>query len=656
MENLKADFSYSEMFIGEGFDFIKLNTKINKMISEIKLRSYFLKNIEIHSSKNNLDVDPYLIDINSEGIRLRFNNIYQELELIEIDINNDLSRTLNLEYRGLLLIDSQNKSKCSYNQIADKLNKGIGTPEIVKSNIMNKIYLKYDDGVIFIFENEKDIDNKMDITKYSNSIYLSGIIIFNGNMKLHNDIIIDMVNFNYKFKNSILKQISQINPFNVNDCKCENHCDYSMIDSFENLDTVPIRDLVLISQEKITIRKFQLTKSKIYRSNFSNDIIISLGDNYDYVLTKLGSPNNIYQIENSGDKSRKRTARYKSNENQNLNQNLIKKNESLKDSSMFGKDSLVGGMFNKISKVGKIISNLTTSDNKPYTSILLYNKSQYFMLNYFDLGIDIMVDRLNYKVQKIIIHNNNYISPNFLFYNRCNFLINLNADLFADKDSKSNSKNNYFSESRKNSEYSQLDMSINNYKTIEDKENNVIMNNKKLKFPFEIENTDKIEIIAKPRSNSESINRSNNTSLISEKMNTTENSRNVKYTKINKRNSAVETDFSEKRKSKQISNKFLNLYNNKEKNSLDMTQESFNNFTLLETMEKNKIKKYLFLTPNSNFETEILQNLPYNTMFPPSRKNINFGVVSRYYNFDWISFEVLDNNRVETITIYSPKL
>lgn len=87
-----------------------------------------------------------------------------------------------------------------------------------------------------------------------------------------------------------------------------------------------------------------------------------------------------------------------------------------------------------------------------------------------------------------------------------------------------------------------------------------------------------------------------------------------------------------------------------------MTQESFNNFTLLETMEKNKIKKYLFLTPNSNFETEILQNLPYNTMFPPSRKNINFGVVSRYYNFDWISFEVLDNNRVETITIYSPKL
>mmetsp|Transcript_43691 Transcript_43691/g.31852 ORF Transcript_43691/g.31852 Transcript_43691/m.31852 type:complete len:120 (-) Transcript_43691:456-815(-) len=49
-----------------------------------------------------------------------------------------------------------------------------------------------------------------------------------------------------------------------------------------------------------------------------------------------------------------------------------------------------------------------------------YFKEQCLMLNYLDLGIDIMIDR-HHSVKKFILHCNNPESVYFCFHSRCNF-------------------------------------------------------------------------------------------------------------------------------------------------------------------------------------------------------------------------------------------
>jgi len=49
-----------------------------------------------------------------------------------------------------------------------------------------------------------------------------------------------------------------------------------------------------------------------------------------------------------------------------------------------------------------------------------YYRETSLMLNYLDVGMDIMIDK-NYQVKKFILHTNHPESVHFCFHSRCNY-------------------------------------------------------------------------------------------------------------------------------------------------------------------------------------------------------------------------------------------
>ena len=50
-----------------------------------------------------------------------------------------------------------------------------------------------------------------------------------------------------------------------------------------------------------------------------------------------------------------------------------------------------------------------------------YYKGSSLFLNYFELGIDVMIENKDFSVKKIIIYSNKMDMPNFCFYDRCSY-------------------------------------------------------------------------------------------------------------------------------------------------------------------------------------------------------------------------------------------
>ncbi len=50
-----------------------------------------------------------------------------------------------------------------------------------------------------------------------------------------------------------------------------------------------------------------------------------------------------------------------------------------------------------------------------------YHRGSVLYLNYFELGIDLMIENQDFSVKKIIIHANDLAMPDFCFYDRCSF-------------------------------------------------------------------------------------------------------------------------------------------------------------------------------------------------------------------------------------------
>jgi hypothetical protein len=46
-------------------------------------------------------------------------------------------------------------------------------------------------------------------------------------------------------------------------------------------------------------------------------------------------------------------------------------------------------------------------------------------LNYFELGLDILIETQDFSVKKLILHANNPVAPDFCFYDRCFFEMQL---------------------------------------------------------------------------------------------------------------------------------------------------------------------------------------------------------------------------------------
>lgn len=52
-------------------------------------------------------------------------------------------------------------------------------------------------------------------------------------------------------------------------------------------------------------------------------------------------------------------------------------------------------------------------------------------LNYFELGVDIMIENQDFSVKKIIVHSNKLEMPDFCFYDRCSFELLLSKQIEA---------------------------------------------------------------------------------------------------------------------------------------------------------------------------------------------------------------------------------
>ena len=92
---------------------------------------------------------------------------------------------------------------------------------------------------------------------------------------------------------------------------------------------------------------------------------------------------------------------------------------------------------------GDLIENV---QHKLKNSSYVYYKeenNEYF-LNYFSLGLDLMFDSITNRVKKIILHCNNPYDSKFGIYTRCNFVLDINKNLFLNK----------YASKRKESEYS----------------------------------------------------------------------------------------------------------------------------------------------------------------------------------------------------------
>lgn len=54
-------------------------------------------------------------------------------------------------------------------------------------------------------------------------------------------------------------------------------------------------------------------------------------------------------------------------------------------------------------------------------------------LNYLELGVDILIDNVDWSVKKFILHANNSQMPDFCFYDRCCFELLLSKQVAADQ-------------------------------------------------------------------------------------------------------------------------------------------------------------------------------------------------------------------------------
>ena len=54
-----------------------------------------------------------------------------------------------------------------------------------------------------------------------------------------------------------------------------------------------------------------------------------------------------------------------------------------------------------------------------------YHKGEQIFLNYFELGLDVMISAQDNTVTKLILHANNPEVPHFCFYERCFFELTL---------------------------------------------------------------------------------------------------------------------------------------------------------------------------------------------------------------------------------------
>ena len=229
-------------------------------------------------------------------------------------------------------------------------------------------------------------------------------------------------------------------------------------------------------------------------------------------------------------------------------------------------------------------------------------------LNYFAYGVDILIEGKSNICKRIVLHTNEPQDKKFGIYERCNFIIELSKTFF--KKTFDNPKNN----TNNINAFTSVTISSVNKKNEDEK-------NDSIGLIFDSPSTFKIE------SDCFSYTDEKNDNTFSKK----------KYVKTQK-----EGNESKKRNNKKVS------FDRSEDKSIG---SSFNESNLSVTLNTSELFNDLLIYPWTNFNT-VLPAIPQGAYTLYQKHDSTINRVYRYYLFDGIVFQVLDNGAICSVVIY----
>lgn len=218
-----------------------------------------------------------------------------------------------------------------------------------------------------------------------------------------------------------------------------------------------------------------------------------------------------------------------------------------------------------------------------------------FYLNYYSMGFDLLIDgnKSENNVKRIIFHTNNPLDSNFGIYERCNFMIEMNENYF-----KRNSENLNNHQSNPNNSFRKMSDDY------QDKQNE--------SFQSEGENlseaaTDRFSFIQG----------------------------------VNQSTKQKETKGQKKKKNK---------VHSESEEEIKMPEEVATSISLVKEKTNINILGNITVYPWSDFK-EILTKIPRNSYNLYQKRNNKINRVYKYYLFDGIIFEVMENGMISTVII-----
>lgn len=655
-----------------GLGFFKFGTPINKILTEIKDRAEYFEKVDIviGDSQN----DPIYLVLTREGIKLRFDPFSQLLELIEIEYNKDFpSRFFTLHYKNEIIIDKEKPNLSSdFNLTYNKINEIFGPsklPSLVKENKF--AVLKYD-GISFIFSNQSQENEEF--IKLQNLKLVKIALFADKSLK-------DSLRLDPGLTQSLINKIFANNP-------------HSFPQHFFNMKIDFDKGIIISNPLK---HEFSNINSNVKSNNINNINYPNAESSRDVINNNKNNINNINQglqgnwysteeeiiknndiVYNNNQNANNLINNYSPNENiehsnsTNLN-NISSENElyeientynSLNDSYNYSVGINPNASFNQIDSKSPIIINIGDSYNsilyklKNPNYIFFNSKSQEISeysemafnpgitdenddmyLNYYSLGIDFLIDGKNLKLKKIKLHSNNPISTEFGIWNRASFNLEFNKSLIRRLNETSYDGNS----SRKISEDYNILNNISNKNSIANVSNNT---------PANINNNN-----INHHEDSSNINNNNNQLRFSSNFNTNSN------LAAENKSDFQANDYCINNTNNNTINAINNNYNNNYK--LDQRRrrdykysfendKSFNSINESYISVSSNISDNIFslnITPNTPF-SELLSKVNKNSYVIYHRCDQKINMTIKYYCFDGLIFEVLENNTINTITIF----
>ncbi len=626
--------------------FLKFGDSINKVISELRDRAEFFLKIDIILGE--IPSDPIYIILFNEGIKLRFDPNFQLLDLIEIDTQQDFpQRFFSIIYKNEYLIKTNEKSnfKNSENLSYNKINLIFGPSQLPSSLEDNKyVILKYD-GISFLFLNNSQESDKY--IKYQN-LHMLKIVLF-GEKTLKESIspengipnsliyknVFENENKIFNIKIEYDKGIILTNPFLEKELNNIQNSNYTV--STNNINNNSNNNFPYSEINNSVSREYNIemnVKNSKDDESTKNTEINNFNINDDVMNNNNQNNMNSIDIESGEyDYDHKPDSKL-------LNNSFGEIDYKNPISICFGEN--YDSILFKLKNPNYIFYKSNNTKNSEYDNISLSNnqdETDDFYLNYYSLGFDLLIDGTTLKLKKIKLHTNNPFSTEFGIWNRAPFSLELNKilikklnEIIYDGNSSSRKvSEDYNSINIRNSlNTNNINSNFNNNSLNEENQsfkvnNNFISsnNNLEIKNDFQIiesnQNVNNLSNTNNPNDNMNNIfNINNNCNLIY-------NINNFNFN--NRKRREYKCSFDEK-SFNSINESYISLSSN--------YSDNYTNYNI---------------TPNTFF-IDIISKFNRNSYMVYHRCDQKLSMTIKYYCFDGLIFEVLENNTLSSITIF----